>query len=158
MKKASKISAYAFTIVLLGALAGGTFASLTYATTPPSASGSNTPRPSASGSNTTAPSQSGSNTSQGGGAGSQTITFPNPTPYESIMDLLRAVLDAIVRILMPVIAIMLIVSGFLFITAGGDVKKLETAKKTFIGTIIGAAIVLGAWALATAIAGTVQGL
>lgn len=74
------------------------------------------------------------------------------------MELLHAVLDAIVRILMPVIAIMFIVSGFLFVTAGGDTKKLDNAKQTFFGTVIGAAIVLGAWALATAIAGTIQGL
>ncbi|OHA85332.1 MAG: hypothetical protein A2408_01225 [Candidatus Yonathbacteria bacterium RIFOXYC1_FULL_52_10] len=86
----------------------------------------------------------------------ETIRFPNPTPYNSLMELLHKVLEAIVRILMPVIAVMLIYSGFLFVTAGGDTKKLEDAKKTFFGTIIGAAIVLGAWALATAIAGTIQ--
>lgn len=74
------------------------------------------------------------------------------------MELLRAVLNAIVRIMMPVIAIMFIVTGFMFVTAGGDEKKLETAKKMFFGTVIGAAIILGAWALATAIAGTIQQL
>lgn len=101
------------------------------------------------------------NTTQGsqqGGSNGSTIEFDNPTPYNTIMELLRAVLDAIVRIMMPVIAVMFVVTGFMFVTAGGDEKKLETAKQMFFGTVVGAAIILGAWALATAIAGTIQQL
>lgn len=142
MKIISKIGACTLTVMLFGVIIGGAFPALTYA-----GSGSNTPPSSGS----------GSNTSQGG-TGSQRIVFTNPSPYNTVMELLRAVLNAIVRILMPVIAIMFIVSGFLFVTAGGNEKKLEDAKKAFFGTVIGAAIVLGAWALATAIAGTIQRL
>jgi|GEM_PF-2416533 len=41
-------------------------------------------------------------------------------------------------------------SGFLFVTAGGDKTKINTARKTLTTTILGLAIVVGAWILAVA--------
>ena len=53
---------------------------------------------------------------------------------------------------------MIIYTGFLFVTARGDVAKITTAKQAFLYVIIGAAIMLGAFVIKTAITGTVEQL
>lgn len=83
------------------------------------------------------------------------VCIKNPTPYADLMKFIKGILDALVRLLVPVIAIMFVYTGFLFVTAGGSEEKLTTAKQALLGTVIGAAIVLGAWALAVAIAATI---
>ena len=131
---------------------------------PSPTSGSNTgtqPSGSNTGSNTNlnTGSNSGSNTApQTSSGASQVISFENPTPYDDIMSLLQKLLESLVKILLPVIAVFIIYAGFLFVTAGGDTKKLEDAKKTLLGALIGAALILGAWVFAQAIASTIQAL
>jgi hypothetical protein len=47
-------------------------------------------------------------------------------------------------------------TGFLFVKAQGNPTELEKAKKSFLNAIIGMAIILGAWAIATVIANTIN--
>ncbi len=54
--------------------------------------------------------------------------------------------------------IFIIYSGFLFVTAQGNEKQLEQAKTTFKWTIIGTAVLLGAYLIATAIVNLVESL
>ncbi len=54
--------------------------------------------------------------------------------------------------------IFIIYSGFLFVTARGDVKQLDEAKAAFKWTVIGTAVLLGAYVIATAIMALVQSL
>ena len=56
------------------------------------------------------------------------------------------------------VALAIIYSGFLFVAARGNSEKLTKAKDTLLYTIIGAAILLGAWAIATMISSTVLAL
>ncbi len=58
----------------------------------------------------------------------------------------------------PLVAVMIIYSGFLFATAGGKEKQLETAKKTFYWAIIGAAIIIGAGVISGAVQDFAQNL
>lgn len=89
-------------------------------------------------------------------AGAATEKLPSPTPgITSWYDFVRAVLSIIVRIGIPVAALFLIYSGFLFLTAQGDTAQLQKAKTSFVWAVIGTAVLLGAWALAEAISGTV---
>ena len=69
------------------------------------------------------------------------------TFFEVIVKLARA----ITAIGIPFVAIMIVWAGFLYVTAQGDPKKLETAKKSLVWALIGSAIVIGAYALATAV-------
>ena len=89
----------------------------------------------------------------------QALSFNVPNPLGTTSDLntiLGKVLDAIVLLLTPVITIMLLYSGFLFVTAQGQPEELSKAKTTLMYTLIGAAIVLGAKGLELVIQNTVN--
>ena len=77
--------------------------------------------------------------------------FCNPLTSDSFEALVQSLANWVVGISIPIAAVFIIYSGFLFVTAGGNQAKVDAAKTTFYWTIIGAAIVVGAWALATAI-------
>ena len=87
------------------------------------------------------------------------VNLPNPlTGINSIPEFIKALLDIALSIGTWVAVLFIIYSGFLFIKARGDVKGLEEAKKTFFGTMIGTAILLGAYVIAAAIQGTITQL
>ena len=77
---------------------------------------------------------------------------------QTVTDFIKIVLQGALRIGIPILALAIIYSGFLFVAAQGKSEKLETAKKSLTYTIIGAAILLGAWALAQLITNTVIAL
>jgi hypothetical protein len=76
----------------------------------------------------------------------------------SIPDLIQIILTGVIRIGIPVIALAIIYSGFLFVAARGNSEKLGKAKDALLYTLIGAAILLGSWAIAQLIASTVTSL
>lgn len=84
--------------------------------------------------------------------------IPNPLGVASFAELVKNLADAVTKIAIPFVVVFLIYAGFLFVSARGNEKQLETAKKTFYWTIIGAAIVVGADALAHAAVNLVQSL
>ncbi len=71
------------------------------------------------------------------------------------MTFLQNILKGIVLLLTPIVVIMMLYAGFLFVTAQGNAEKLGEAKKALLYTMIGAAIVLGAEGFATIIKNTV---
>ena len=52
----------------------------------------------------------------------------------------------------------MVYAGFLFVTARGNETQLGTAKKAFLGAVIGTAIIMGVWVIAKAIVGTVNAI
>lgn len=68
---------------------------------------------------------------------------------------LQNILKAIVMLITPVVVIMMIYSGFLFVTARGAAEELTKAKQALLYTLIGAAIVLGAQGIATLLKNTI---
>ena len=92
--------------------------------------------------------------------GSDTGSTPgglnNPLEFGSINEFFVAFLDVIVQVAFPLVVIAVVYTGFLFVTAQGDVTKLETAKKAFLWTVVGALIVLGAAAISELVCGTVE--
>lgn len=82
----------------------------------------------------------------------------NPLNIENIEDFLSSILKAVVNIATPIIVLMIIYSGFLFVKAQGNPEELNTAKKTLMWVIIGAIIILGAAVLQKAISGTITDL
>ena len=79
----------------------------------------------------------------------------NPIRYNTINGFIKAILEGIIKIGIPIIALAIIYSGFLFVTAQGSSEKLGKAKDALLWSIVGAALVLGAWALAILISETV---
>lgn len=84
--------------------------------------------------------------------------FCNPLASQSFEALVQSLANWVAAIALPIAAIFIIYSGFLFVTAGGNQSKLDAAKTTFYWTMIGTAITVGAWALATAIVDFAQKL
>lgn len=56
-----------------------------------------------------------------------------------------------------VAVLVLLWSGFSYITAGGDAEKAEKAKKMIVGTIIGILIILGSYVIYNSVVDTVNG-
>lgn len=86
--------------------------------------------------------------------------FNNPLKpgLSTVADFTEAFLKAVVFILFPIAALFVVYSGFLFVAAQGNSEGLEKAKKNFFWTIVGVGLLLGAWALALLIKGTIDQL
>ncbi len=101
----------------------------------------------------------GGTTVSSGPATSVPLSFQVPNPLGSttttLDQFLSNILSAIVLLLTPVITIMLLYSGCLFISAQGNEEGLTKAKATLMYTLIGAAVILGAQGLALVLKNTV---
>jgi Type IV secretion system pilin len=85
--------------------------------------------------------------------------LPNPLGGAGIVDIksgIGKVMNIVLMIAIPFITIMIMYSGFLFVAAYGNSEKLKTARSTLMWTLIGAALLLGATTLGTAIINTVR--
>ena len=82
----------------------------------------------------------------------------NPIDANTVTELIQKLLEGVIKIGLPVVALAIIYSGFLFVFARGNTEKLSKAKDTFLYTLIGAAILLGSWAIAQMISNTVLSL
>jgi len=72
--------------------------------------------------------------------------------------LILKIVEGIAQVGYYVVVLFVIYSGFKFVAARGNDTKLKDAKQTFLYTVIGAAILLGATLLANVISGTVDEL
>ena len=68
---------------------------------------------------------------------------PNPIGSDNFVDLLDKIAQWIFNIGLVLAVIMVIWSGVLFMTAGGNEEKIKKAKQTLLWTIIGATIIIG---------------
>ncbi|MCX6712241.1 MAG: hypothetical protein NT041_00940 [Candidatus Vogelbacteria bacterium] len=90
--------------------------------------------------------------------GVSTPIFQNPLKVDSITALLSLVLDIVVQVGLVFIVLFIIYAGFLFVTAGGKEAQVTKARETLVATLIGSAIILGAYAIASALKSTVDQL
>lgn len=83
---------------------------------------------------------------------------PLNSSFSTIPDFIAGVLKVVIMIALPIITIFFVIAGFQFILARGNQSKLTDARKNFVYVVIGALLIMGAWVLATLIAGTVTQL
>lgn len=74
---------------------------------------------------------------------------------DTINEFIKVFLEGALKIGIPIIALAIIYCGFLFVAARGNSEKLTKAKDALLYTVIGAAILLGSWAIAQLISETV---
>lgn len=87
------------------------------------------------------------------------FSISNPVKgFDNLPDLVQELLEIVILIAIPIVAVMIIYAGYMFVTARGNETKLTTAKTTLLYVVIGATIILGAKVIATAIQGTVSSL
>jgi len=79
----------------------------------------------------------------------------NPINASTLDGLIKTILEGVLKIGIPIIALAIIYCGFLFVSARGNPESIKKAKESLIYTLIGAAILLGAWAIALLIKDTV---
>ena len=83
----------------------------------------------------------------------------NPIPsITSIPNLIQTIIEGVVKIALPVLALAIIYCGFQYVAARGNSEKITKAHESLLWTLVGAAILLGSWALAKLMEATVTGL
>ena len=82
----------------------------------------------------------------------------NPIRAETINELIKTILEGVIKIGIPVIVLAVIYSGFLFVSAQGNPEAIKKAKDALLYTLIGATVLLGSWAIAQLISDTVIAL
>ena len=83
------------------------------------------------------------------------VTLENPITETTLNGFIRSVLIGVMKIGIPLVALAIIYSGFLFVSARGNPESIKKARTALTYTVIGAAILLGAWTLAQLISNTV---
>jgi lipopolysaccharide export LptBFGC system permease protein LptF len=88
------------------------------------------------------------------------LGFKLDNPLSSEVDTLPEFLYEIIHIFLivgvPIVALAIIYCGFLFVIARGNSEKLSEAKKALGYTLLGAAILLGAFVISNIIQSTVD--
>jgi len=69
------------------------------------------------------------------------VRLENPLEADNLWELINKLIDFIFTISLGIVPIMIIIAGFYFITAAGDLEKINTAKKMILWTLIGLIIV-----------------
>lgn len=92
--------------------------------------------------------------SQGGSRG----VIDNPINVNTLADFIDKLLEIVVQVGLPVLVVAVVYVGFLFVSARGSEDGLKKAKSSFLTVVIGAAIVLGAFVISSAIKSTVDSL
>ncbi len=82
----------------------------------------------------------------------------NPIKANNINDLIKVILEGVIKIGMPIVALAIIYAGFLFVTAQGKPADIEKAQSALLNAVIGAAVLFGAWSIAQIITETVKAL
>lgn len=84
--------------------------------------------------------------------------FNNPlkSNLSTVDSFVEALIQAAGYILFPVAILFVVYSGFKFVLAQGNSSEIEKAKTNFVYTVLGVALILGAWALAALVRGTIN--
>jgi small-conductance mechanosensitive channel len=77
--------------------------------------------------------------------------FDPPTGSRKFADILEHIADWVKLVGIPVIIFFLVLSGIYYVTAQGNEEKLKQAHTILIWTLVGAAVIAGASAIASAI-------
>ncbi len=82
----------------------------------------------------------------------------NPIEVDTFDGVIGIFLEGALKLGIPVVAIAIIYCGFLFVSARGNPESITKAKDALLYTLIGAAILIGAMAIAKMISNTVTSI
>ena len=72
------------------------------------------------------------------------VCLDNPLKSDNFKDLVEAIIRVLFYIAISIAPIMFIVAGFYYLTAAGDIEKINTAKKIILYTLIGLVVIISA--------------
>lgn len=84
------------------------------------------------------------------------IVNPLNSEIDTIPKFIEAIIEIVLVIGVPIVVLAIIYVGFLFVKAQGKPEEITKAKKALLYTLIGAALLLGAFVIANAIGKTVD--
>ncbi|MCD5384409.1 MAG: TrbC/VirB2 family protein [Candidatus Pacebacteria bacterium] len=76
-----------------------------------------------------------------------TAEVSNPLASAGVTGFLESLLGSIMYLAYPIIALVVIYAGFMFIIARGNRDKLQTATKNITYVVLGIAVVLGSYTI-----------
>lgn len=74
--------------------------------------------------------------------GPNTFTFKNPLNAQSFTQLADNIVNFLLTIAVPIVIIMVIWAGLLFMTAGGNTDRIQQGKDTLLWTAIGIGVLM----------------
>ncbi len=91
---------------------------------------------------------------------SKSILLENPLKnnINDIPTFIKKLLEVVMKVGVPLIAVAIIYTGYLFISAQGNPEKLKKAKDAIVYVFIGSMILLGAYVIAQALQGTINAI
>ncbi|MFA6999752.1 MAG: hypothetical protein WC241_01415 [Candidatus Paceibacterota bacterium] len=84
------------------------------------------------------------------------IKNPLGENLDTIPKFIEAIINIVLVVGIPILALAIIYAGFLYVKAQGNSTELEVAHRTLLYTVIGGALLLGAYVIAQAIGSTVK--
>ena len=85
------------------------------------------------------------------------IEITNPLKHKTFDELIKAIIVFLRNLALAVTALVIVLSGFYFVTAAGDPAKVTKAKQMILYALIGLAIVLAAEGIVTLIEKVIKG-
>jgi TRAP-type C4-dicarboxylate transport system permease small subunit len=82
-------------------------------------------------------------------------TLDSYLPFDSLEELIVAILRIFITIATPIIVLFIIYAGFKYVTAQGNAQQVQEATRALTYAIIGAVLIIGAVAISEIIANTV---
>lgn len=70
------------------------------------------------------------------------VTIVNPVGCGTFGCVADNIIDSLLGLAIPIVAIMVLIGGFQIMTAGGDIEKLKTGKHTVLYAVLGYAVIL----------------
>lgn len=81
---------------------------------------------------------------QGGAVevGTGGLTIKNPLGTEDVIDIINRILNYLIYISVPILALMILIGGFQILTARADPKKITDGKTTITWAVVGFLVIL----------------
>lgn len=70
------------------------------------------------------------------------VKIESPIRYKTFAGLINAIIDFIFNLALVLVPLIIIISGYMFITAMGDPKRVDQARDTIIWAVVGILIIL----------------
>jgi hypothetical protein len=86
------------------------------------------------------------------------VALQNPLGVGSFCALLKAILNVIMALGVPVMVLFMVMAGARFVFARGNTEALVKARKNLLYTIAGIGLFLGVWVLAAVVSGIINSL
>ncbi len=90
------------------------------------------------------PSVPGGGTVPKAGGTGLSYDLKNPLAFDSLQELIVAILNVIIIIATPIVVVFIVLSGFKYVTAQGNPKGIEEATRSLTYAVIGGVLIIGA--------------